>query len=438
MEQPLTVPSSRAPHWLGVGGPVVVLLVALVAPTSARAGSGAALLKCARLDQSVCPALKAALADPKAAAPELTAALHAAGTSATLRARAGVALGILLGKDAAPALLAAAQKQPSGSAARIELLGAAARAGATGAAPELMQILGDGDTHARVIACGALAGLAHRPAAAKLTTLLLDAKNPRLQAAAANALAVVGDEASVPTLVALASAPDAFGPTRRAALLALAKLGPAAALTTAARLVDHPSRDIGRAALKVVAAAPARWTEPLVAFGLRTPGLRGEAALAAVQLKTLERAVLVSALALDLTASERTWLLHAVVQLKPLGAGMALMEVFGKLDDEARIDVLKALPALKDRTVIPALVRELERDRKPVANYVVYALENLSGERLGGSVAAWRKYAGLDKAPPSGAGSAGATGSAAGTDSMAGTGGAAAPGDRDAAAPPSP
>ena len=432
MEQHLPLPSSRAPQRLGVGGPFVLLLMALVAPASANAGPGAALLDCPRLDQSVCPALKEALANPKAAAPELTAALHAAGTSAADRARVGVALGILLGKDAAPALLAAAQKQASGSALRVELLGAAARAGATGAIPELMRTLGDGDAHARVIACGALAALAHRPAAAKLATLLLDAKNPRLQAAAANALAVVGDKTSVPTLVTLASTPGAFGPARRAARLALAKLGPGAALTTAARLVDHPSRNIGRAALKVVAAAPVRWTEPLVAFGLRTPGLRGEAGLAAVQLKSLGRAVLVSALALDLSASERTWLLHAVVQLKPLGAGMALMEVFGKLSDEARIDVLKALPALKDRTVIPALVRELERDRKPVANYVVYALENLSGERLGGSVAAWRKYAGLDKTAPNGAGSS------AGTDSPVGTGDAAAPGAQDDTAPPSP
>lgn len=361
----------------------------------ASAGPGTDLLSCARLDQSVCPALKLALAAPKAAAPELTQVLQAANTTTAQRAKAGIALGILLGKDAAGPLYAAAQKLPDGGDARIDLLAAAARAGSKAPAAELMRVLGKASPRNRVVACGALASLSHTAAAPKLVPLLTNDRQPRLQAAAANALAVVGGKPAVPALVALAAEPRGFAPARRAALLALAKIGAADGLVTAARLVDHPSRNIGRAALKVIAAAPERWTEPLILFALKTPGLRGEAGLAAVQMKALGRAVLVAALALDLSSQERTWLLHAVTQLKPLGAGMALMDVFGKLDDAGRIDVLKTLPLLKDRTVVPALVKELERDRKPVANYVVYALENLTGERLGGSLAAWQKYAGM-------------------------------------------
>lgn len=382
-----------------VAASVAVFAAALVPARVATAGPGADVLACARLDQSVCPALKLALVSPAKAAPELIAVLEAADTEAGRRAKAGIALGLLLGDKAAAPLLAAAKKQPIGSTAQADLYGAAARAGAKEAAPALMKLLTAGSRRDKVIACGALAVLGHKAAGPKLVPLLADDNAPRLQAAAAKALRAVGDASAAPALLALAADPTGFVPARRAALLALAKLSPKTALVTATRLIDHPTRSLGRAALAVIGAAPVRWTEPAVAFALQTPGLRGEAGLAAAKMKTLGRAVLVAALAADLSAHERAWLLHALTQLRPLGAGMALMETFGKLDDAARIEVLKTLPALKDRTVVPALVRELERDRKPVANYVVYALENLTGERLGGSVKAWRKYAGLDKEP---------------------------------------
>lgn len=375
-------------------------LATLLLSLSAAAGPGAQVLACAHLDQATCPALTLALKAPSAPAEEIAAVLLDPKTSAPMAAKAGVALGILRGKAAAATLLKAAQARPADSDVAVTLLGAAARAGAQGAQAGLSRALNGDKPQHQVVAAGALALLGHRPAAPRLRQLL-SAPTPRLQAAAALALQSLGGPADVPALLKLASAPDTYAPARRNALAALAKLGPVQARVTAARLVDHPTRSIGRAALDVIAAAPARWTQPVITFGLQTPGLRGRAALAAAAGKSGGRQVLVAALALDLSDRERTWVLHALTRLKPLGAGSALMGRFDKLPAKAQIEVLKTLPALADQTVVPALVTQLQKAQRPVANYVVYALENVTGQRLGESVAAWRSYAGMDK--PTGA-----------------------------------
>ncbi|MCO4761103.1 MAG: HEAT repeat domain-containing protein [Myxococcales bacterium] len=380
-------------------------LALLVLPNVATAGDGADLLTCARLDQSVCPALKLALANPVDAAAELRDVLQGPTSTAADRIKAGVALGILMGKRAGPTLLKAALAQPAGSEARVELLAAAARGGAKEAVPELMTLLKSGKPPHQVMAIGGLTMLGHKPAAAHLLPLLKDTAHPRLQAAAAFGLTTLGDKSAVPALVSLASTPKLFVRTQVAALNALAKLDPKAGLTTAARLVQHPAHQVGRAALRVIAAAPARWTQPMVIYALKTPGLRGYGADSAAAMKALKQQVLIAALALDLSVDERARLMRALITLKPLGAAVALMGIFGKVDNTARIEILKTLPKLNDKTVVPALVRELERGRKPVANYAVYALENLTGERLGDNVAAWRKFAGLDDKPGDGSAS---------------------------------
>ncbi|HAN32716.1 MAG TPA: hypothetical protein DCQ06_14075 [Myxococcales bacterium] len=254
---------------------------------------------------------------------------------------------------------------------------------------------------AMVLSMGGLAALQHKAAAEPIRTLLSQSTG-RIQAAAAHALQSLGSKADVDALLTLAAGKfETFVPARTMALETLTKLDPKRAVSVAVRLVDHPSRAVGRAALKVIAAAPLRWSLPVVKFGLQTPGLRGNAALAAVAHKALGREVLIAALSGDLTTDERSWLLHALSQLKPLGASEALIGRFDKLTNQAKIEILKALPLLKDQTVVPTLVRTLEASKAPVANYVVYALENVTGERLGDNVDAWRSYAGFDKEPPS-------------------------------------
>ena len=380
----------RLAMWIGVS--------ALLWTSSAQAGPGTDLLRCVHMDQTTCPALQLALASPTAAAAEVGKALTDPKTSAKQVANAGVALGLLLGKKSGPVLYKAAQAHSKGSLTRVELMAAAARNGAKEAASELVAALDDSNPRAQILAVGGLLMLKHKAAGPKVQQLLKH-KSGHVQAAAARALKQIGGDAAVTPLLDLAGTANAFIPARTLALEALQKIAPKRALSVAARLVDHPSRAIGRAALNVIGAAPVRWTAPVIRFGLETPGLRGRAGLAAAAHKSLGREVLVAALATDLTDDERSWLLHALGQLRPLGAGQALVGRLDKLTEAAKIEVLKTLPTLKDQTVVPPLVKALETTKGKVANYIIYALENVSGQRLGDNLDAWRSYAGLDKAP---------------------------------------
>ena len=72
------------------------------------------------------------------------------------------------------------------------------------------------------------------------------------------------------------------------------------------------------------------------------------------------------------------------------------MKRLEKADQQELIEMMKVLPKLGDRTVVPKLVRYLPHAEPEVAKFVVYALENVTGKRLGMDVPAWFAHAGLD------------------------------------------
>jgi HEAT repeat protein len=99
----------------------------------------------------------------------------------------------------------------------------------------------------------------------------------------------------------------------------------------------------------------------------------------------------------DLDAQERVWLLFALGKLQPPGAGPALLKRLEKASDDEKVQILHALPAVGDKTVVPELVDLLHGADQALANHVIFALENLTGQNLGPDEKAWRAYAGMDK-----------------------------------------
>lgn len=379
-----------------------IALLALLVPTlgtaAPLASDGAlAILACERIDRANCPALSAALEQKVATAAALVAWLAKA-TAADARgmSRAAVALATLGDQSQASVLHTAAAKLPDGSETRVELLAAAARLGDKSAATGLLAQLAKGSPRTRVVAAGALGLLRAKQAVPTLIAALNDASQLRLQASAAQALGLIGDDRALEPLIALAGRPKVFTPARIQALDALATFRARAAVPLATQLIDHAEREVGRAALRLLTAVPTRYVEPAIAFALKTPLLRGEAARAAVAMEanTLGPLILDAAVDPGLTADERTWVLHALGTYPPTDTAARLMDRFELAEAEERKVLLKALPEVGDRSVVPRLVRALERTEGEVANYVVYALENLTEQRFGADLKAWREIAG--------------------------------------------
>ncbi len=388
-----------------------IVLAALAAPLVGEAAPPAiegdlALLGCETVDRAACPALEGAFADRERVTKALVKWLATAKASdATWLSRAAVGLALLGTKAEATAMLAAAERLPANAEARVDLQAAAARVGEQKAGDALIITLNKGSDRGRVIAAGALGLLKKRAAIPALIAALKDTSRLRLQAAAAHALGLIGDDQAIAPLIAVAGQAKVFAPARIRSLDALAAFRARAAVPLATQLVDHPERDVGRAALRLLTAVPSRLAEPAVAFALKTPLLRGQAARAAVAMETsgLGPLVLKAAVAPGLTEDERVWVLHALGVFPPTGTADKLMDRYKSAGTKERIALLKAMPGVGDRTIIPRLVEALEGGEGEVVNYAVYALENLTGKRYGADLHAWRKFVGeAAKAAPSG------------------------------------
>ena len=360
------------------------------------------ILACDNLGYGSCPALGTAMPIRDAVAKVAAGMLPPA--SAAEKAKIALLLSLLDARTEVDALEAAGVQLGSDPAA-ADVRAAQARLGDVRAAPALLALLASGEVRAQLLATGGLGLLRHKPATAPLVALLGKGA-PRLQAAAAGALGQIGNVEAEPALFALAAGPRTLSLVRTQALEALAALHSATGVILATMLIDATPTDVARAALHILAAVPTEWTDAAVMAALDTPGARGEAAKALVAMKLTSAGlrVLDTAVLDDLAADERTALHAAVVAFHPTGAAAALVRRFGKLPlatapDEA-FRILRLLPQLADKTVVPDLVPFLRLDSKDLVNHVVRALESLTGEHYGSDEKPWREYAGLDRPPP--------------------------------------
>ena len=376
----------------------------------ARTVKVAEVLTCGSLERGKCPPLDAARADTKTtiAASSLTwLQAHPNAEEADVSKLAQV-----IGELGASAQCADLVKRAGATATvgHVDLLMAAARLRCNAAVVPLKALLSaDGKQRELVLAAGALGVLGVSGSGAVLLPHL-QSKWPRMQAAAAQALGVVGDSSAVAPLMRLAGSPTVYTPARLHALDSLARLKAVDALGLAVTMVQTTPRKVGSAALDVIAASPVSWTRPVIALGLKTEGLRVAACRAAIASPHAELADIAKDQALldTMPAPERIAILRAVGELRPIGAAPSLLIRLEKGDQNELIALMKALPKLGDRTVVPKLVRYLPHAEPEVAKFVVYALENVTGEKLGLDVQAWQRFAGIDPdGTPAAAGGAG-------------------------------
>ncbi len=391
---------------------LVFLVAALTSPAFAQAPAPAPapapaadapeiakdLLLCDSLAFGTCPALSAALASRDDVAKALAAQLK--GATPRDAGKIALALSLLDARTEVDALDAAGASL-SDDPSTADIRSAQARLGDARAAPALLKMLGGTDQRAQILAAGALGLLRFQAAVAPLRQLL-SAGAPRVQAATAHALGMIGNADAEPELLALAAAPRTLSMVRAPALDALAALRAQSAVPLATMLVDATPREVARAALRVLAAVPTPWADNAALAGLDTPGARAEAAQALVALKMSSAGLRVLATAVrdDIEPDERIALQAAVVALKPSGASVVLLKrlqalpLSGEPDEAVRI--LRMLPSLGDKTIVPELVPLLRLDSKSLVNHVVFALENLTGMHYGSDEKPWREYAGLD------------------------------------------
>lgn len=382
---------------------LLVLASATAAPTTALAGAGLDCLACATVDRSTCPALERALAAPDITRAELGAWLSKAPADATTVRRAAAVLSMLGGPAAESALLAAAKRFADSPEVAVDLWAAAARSGqsegAMAARETLASLASKGSPHQKQVAISNLSALDDKRVL-DVARRSLDPAEQRLCVAAIGAIGRHGDVSDAPALLRLARADTMVVPVRRAALQALADLKAESAVVVASLLVGHPQRSVGVAALAVLAAVPQRWTAPVVGWALDVEGLEIAAAKAAVALADPNLAARTLAVATSTVRplAVHEALLEAVVVLQAPRAGARLLQHQVALDEASRVATLRAIARLGDRTVIPALIDGLPNARGDVANFTVAALETLTGQRLGGDVAAWKVW--LRGTPP--------------------------------------
>ncbi len=357
------------------------------------------VLECESLSFGACAALSTALASRDDVAKALAAQFK--GATPREAGKIALALSLLDARTEVDALEAAAVNMPADPSA-ADVRAAQARLGDARAAPALAAMLASADVRSQILAAGAL-GLLRYKAAVPALRKLLNVGPPRVQAATAHALGMIGSAEAEADLLAVAAAPRTLAMVRAQALDALAALHSETAVALATMLVDATPREVARAALRVLAAAPVQWADNAALAGLETPGARAEAAQALVALKmtTAGLRVLETAVRDDIEPDERIALHLAITALKPPGAAPTLLKRLQKLPlasepDEA-VRILRLLPTLGDKTIVPDLVPLLRLDSKFLVNHVVFALENLTGLHYGSDEKPWREYVGLDE-----------------------------------------
>ncbi len=377
-------------------------LVLAALPAVAYADLADEVAACEPLEFSTCVALQQAAASRKAEVAALAARLAAADTSAAVTAKLALALALLDARDHSEALQTAALRL-AGKPEVADVRAAQARLGDARATPVLLELAKPGNSpHAQLLAIGSLGILRAAQAVPVLLQLVQDDHLPQVQAEAARALGAIGDKSTEAVLLTIAGQPGAVVPVRAACLRALARQASAAGAALAALLADHPSPMLAGAAMDAMGAAWQPWMTPAVLAAAAMPGLRADAAQLAARHAIAEAApLLLSAVQTGgAQPDELPALLECLGHLKPMGAAAILAARLPAAGKAEKILLLRTLPKLGDRTVVPELVPLLQDSDNQIVSNTVYALENLTGRNLGPDVLAWRKYAGLDTAPP--------------------------------------
>lgn len=353
----------------------------------------ASLGACSEMTDDACPALARVIAAGDAAIPALKTRL-AAGDDAS-KVRAAAALG-LIGTPATLPPLIGALKGAAGTDVLVGVATAIARAGQSApdaALQPLLELLASDELQDKLAAITALMML-RAPGSVEPLIGALAHFHPNVQASAASALGVLSDPRAAEALANMLSDTRTVWTVRVAVMEALGRIGERWTAGAVEPMLAHPRPEVRRAAALALGDLGAVWVAPALLRALSDLETAGEAALGVGKLgyRPAVRALVRAAEDEALPAEAQTQVMWAIGALGDVGVLPDLERLIQGHDDRLLYLTAEAMGRIGRPEAADALLALLDSKDKDVRDIAVWALEAVSGERLGADAEAWQRW----------------------------------------------
>ncbi len=352
-----------------------------------------AINECESVKTSMCPALEEYLQNKPSALQTI-----ASGFRSSDQKRRSDAITIIqrseLGSAAKRCQILIDTEKTTNDSVRGELYGALGRLKHGCAIPLLAAVVTNPHTDARnrIYAANALS---HFPRATTIEPLSIALYDPamRVQSAAARSLGTVGDKAAVPALINRMLTVITPPSVRIECAKALAKLGDDAAIAPLAIVLHHRLPDVRSAATLALAALGNATVVPLLIQRLHDPGIQ-EALVKA--LTTLRDDRSIDALG-ALARNESIPMAIRLQCLQGLGHWQSPLvhknthSLLQHTDPALVVATTTTLGQAKTNDSIPALVPLTTSSNTEISQMAVWALQNITGKKLGTDPEAWKR-----------------------------------------------
>lgn len=346
--------------------------------------------ECPMLHPARCDALKTILSyGLEGAGPALTSAMKDKDPAklAVVIAAAGQLRLKSLGPEVLPLLESKDQRL------RMAAIAAIGRLNPEGAVAALGKALGATDVNEKLVTSVAL-GATGSPAALTPLVSQLTHFHPKVKAAAARALGALGDKRATEPLAVLLADPSVRWPPKKAAAVALGKLGDPDGAAMLFQMLGHTETAVRAAAIaslgaladpRAVGALGLLLREEELALGCATAlGRIGHADALPSLIRVLKERRLPRPI-----IEKAFW---AVGEIKSSSAVTALKPMLKDDDPKIAMWACDALGRIGDLRASEALLDALRRDEQEVKEMAAWALQQLSGINLGLDIERWESW----------------------------------------------
>lgn len=345
--------------------------------------------ECTMLHPQRCEALKAVVALGPGAGPALVTLLG--DKKPEVRAAAAAAAGHLKVEAAGPRLLQLIEDKDA--RVRMAAITATGRVRAEGAVSALSKALGTEDVNEKLVTTVALgetgSAAAFTPLVSQLTHF-----HPKVKAAAARALASLGDKRATGYLAVMLADPAVRWPAKRAACDALGKLADPDGVAMLLMMTGHDELKVRLSAIHALGAIGDARAAGALGLLLRQPALAMPCAVAIGRIKSADALpALIRVVTERAHASEviekAFW---AVGEIHSPSAVTALLPMLDDADPRIALWAADALGRIGDERAAEPLLDALRRDEQEVKEMAAWALQQLSGINLGLDIERWEGW----------------------------------------------
>ena len=238
-----------------------------------------------------------------------------------------------------------------------------------------------------------------REHAPHLTTAANDTSR-RVQHAAIRAMGEVGIPAMDVPLIQIAGDTKALWTLRQQALVSLGRIKSESVIPIALVLTGHPEVQLRKAAVAVLGEVGATYGISALVAALKDPLTSGAASISLGMLKQKQAApAAMTALSSDkLPVPDRAQVLWGIGMMKNPSVLPALFEKLEKAPMEEAIPIVSTIGHIGSHDALPKLIPQLSHANASVREMTQWALETITGQRLGAKAGPWWKW--LKSQPP--------------------------------------